>query len=55
MDSSSMATVSDDLSRPVYDGPVGYSFELEPSLGQYADEMVLSFFVRTVKLITQHE
>jgi hypothetical protein len=54
MDSSSMATVTDDLSCPVYDGPVGYSFGVEPSLGQYADEMVLSFFVQTVKLITQH-
>jgi hypothetical protein len=49
-----MATVSDDLSRPVCDGPVGDSFWIEPSLGQYTDEMVLSFFVQTVKLITQH-
>jgi hypothetical protein len=52
MDSSSMAAVSDDLSRPVYDGPVGDSFVVEPSLGQYTDEMVLSFFVQTVELIT---
>jgi len=54
MDFSSMATVSNDLSRPVYDGPVGYSFGIEPPFGQYTDEVVLSFFVRTVKLITQH-
>jgi hypothetical protein len=52
MDSSPMATVSDDLSRPVHDGSVVDSFGVEPSLGQYTDEMVLSFFVQTVELIT---
>jgi hypothetical protein len=34
MDSSSIAAISDDLSRPVYDGPVGDSFGVTPSLGQ---------------------
>jgi hypothetical protein len=54
MDPSSMATVSDDLFRPVHDGSVSDSSGVEPSLGQYTDEMVLSFFIQTVKLITQH-
>jgi len=45
MDSSSIATVTDDLSRPVHDGSVSDSSGVEPSLGQYADEMVLSFLV----------
>ncbi len=54
MDSSPMATVSDDPPRPVHDGAVGDSSGVEPSLGQYADEMVLSFLVQTVKLIIQH-
>ena len=54
MDSSPMATVPNDPPRPVHDGSVSDSSEVEPSLGQYADEMVLSFLVQTVKLITQH-
>jgi hypothetical protein len=45
MDSSSMATVSDDLSRPVHDGSVGDPSGVEPSLGQYTDEMLLSFLI----------
>ena len=45
MDLSSMATVSDDLSRPVHDGSVGDPSGVDPSLGQYADKMVLSFLV----------
>jgi len=52
MDSSTMATVSDDLSRPVHDGSVADSCRVKPSLGQYTDEMVLSFFIQTVELIT---
>jgi hypothetical protein len=51
MDSSPMATVSDDLSCPVHAGSVVDSFGVKPSLGQYTDEMVLSFFVQTVQLI----
>ena len=54
MDSSAMATISDNLSRPVHDGWVGDSFGVEPSLGQYTDEMVLSFFVQIAKLVPQH-
>jgi hypothetical protein len=45
MDSSPMATVSNDLSRPVHDRSVADSFGVEPSLGQYTDEVVLSFLV----------
>jgi len=52
MDSSSMATVSDDLSRPVHEGSVVDSCGVKPSLGQSTDEMVLSFFVQPVELIT---
>jgi hypothetical protein len=52
MDSSSMAAVSDDLFCPVHDGSVVDSRGVKPSLGQYTDEMVLSFFAQTVELVT---
>ncbi len=50
MDSSSMATVSEDLSPPVHDGLVVDSCGVKPSLDQY--EIVFSLFVQTVELIT---
>ena len=52
MDSSSMATVSEDLSPPVHDGLVVDSCGVKPSLDQYTDEIVFSLFVQTVELIT---
>jgi len=51
MDSSSMAPLTDGLSYPVHDRSVIDSCGVKPSLGQYTDKMVLSFFVQTVQLI----
>jgi hypothetical protein len=52
MDSSSMAAVSDDLFCPVHDGSVVDSRGVKPSLGQYTDEMVLSFFSSFLSALT---
>ena len=53
MDSSSMATVSEDLSPPVHDGLVVDACGVKPSPGQSTDETTLSFFIQKAEWMIQ--